>query len=146
MRFDGMDLMQPIDLFPYENGNYKYAEGQFRTQAWELPLIFRIGVAVVPIASSSHRLTLEVNALHPNNNAESVNVGAQYAIEVPSFGTFYLRGGYKALFMPDSEFGPSFGAGLVNRLMNRMALKVDYAYRDYGLLGTVHCYSFGVLF
>ena len=146
MKFDGMDLMQPIDLYPYENGNYKYAEGQFRTQEWELPLIFRIGASVTPIASANHRLTLEIDALHPNNNAESVNVGAQYEIEVPAFGTFYLRGGYKALFLENSEYGASFGAGLVNRLMHRMALKVDYTYRDIGILGAVHCYSFGVLF
>ena len=146
MKFDGMDLMQPIDLYPYENGNYKYAEGQFRTQQWELPLIFRIGASVVPIASANHRLTLEIDALHPNNNAESVNLGAQYEIEVPAFGTFYLRGGYKALFLENSEYGASFGAGLVNRMMHRMALKVDYTYRDIGILGAVHSYSFGVLF
>jgi hypothetical protein len=146
LRYDGMDLMQPIDLYPYENGNYKYAEGQFRTQAWELPLIFRIGAAVRPLATENHRLTLEVNALHPNNNAESVNVGAQYEAHMPSVGTFYLRGGYRALFLPDSEYGASFGAGVVKRLMHRTALKVDYTYRDIGLLGAVHCYSFGLLF
>lgn len=146
MKFDGMDLMQPIDLYPYENGNYKYAEGQFRTQEWELPLIFRIGASVVPFATANHRLVLEIDALHPNNNAESLNLGAQYEIELPAFGSFYLRGGYKALFLENSEYGASFGAGLINRMMHRMALKVDYTYRDIGILGAVHAYSFGVLF
>ena len=146
MKFDGMDLMQPIDLYPYEAGNYAYTEGQFKTLGWELPLIFRIGAALHPIASARQRLTLEVDALHPNNNRESVNVGAQYRYTIPSFGDFYLRGGYKALFMVDSHYGVSVGGGFRYILMNNLAFRIDYAYRDVGLLGKMHAYSLGILF
>ncbi|MBN1479698.1 PorV/PorQ family protein [candidate division KSB1 bacterium] len=146
MRFDGMDLLQPIDLYPFEAGNYAYAEGQFKMQEWELPLIFRIGAAIHPIASAKQRLTLEVDALHPNNNSESVNLGAQYRYTIPSFGDFYLRGGYKALFMVESQYGATFGAGLKYILMNNLAIRIDYSYRDIGLLGKMHAYTFSVLF
>jgi hypothetical protein len=146
MKFDGMDLMQPIDLYPYKKGNYAYAEGQFKTQGWELPLIFRIGAAIHPVATARQRLTLEVDALHPNNNSESVNVGTQYEYNVPSFGTFYLRGGYKALFMDNSEYGLSLGGGVRYILLNNMAFRIDYAFRDIGVLGKTHSYSFGILF
>jgi len=53
MRYDGMDLLRPIDILPNQNGNYKDVEGQFRLQHWELPLILRLGVAVYPIVTKS---------------------------------------------------------------------------------------------
>ena len=146
MKFDGMDLMQPIDLDPFEAGNYAYAEGQFKTLEWELPLIFRIGAAIHPIASARQRLSLEVNALHPNNNSESVNLGVQYRYTIPSFGDFYLRTGYKALFMAESQYGATFGGGLKFIMMHNLAMRIDYAYRDVGLLGKMHAYTFSVLF
>jgi len=146
MKFDGMDLMQPIDLYPFEAGNYAYAEGQFKTMEWELPLIFRIGAALHPVASAKHKLTVEVDALHPNNNSESVNVGAQYRYTIPGFGDFFLRGGYKALFMVESHYGASFGAGLKYIMMKNVAIRIDYAFRDIGLLGKMHAYTFSVLY
>ncbi|MBN1998781.1 hypothetical protein JW935_14575, partial [candidate division KSB1 bacterium] len=121
-------------------------EGKFETQSWELPLIFRIGAAVYPISSASQRLTLEVDALHPNNNSESVNLGGQWEYHIPTFGTFFLRGGYKALFMEDTEYGPSFGAGLKYSMMNNLGFRVDYAYRDIGILGSTHSYTFSFMF
>jgi len=146
MKYEGMDLMQPIDLYPDENGNYAHAEGEFKTQGWELPLIFRIGAAVHPIVSAAHRLTLEIDALHPNNNSESINMGGQYEVNIPSFGTLYLRGGYKALFMEDSQYGFSFGSGLKYIMMNNVGIRVDYAFRDVGILGKTHCYTFSFVF
>ncbi|MDZ7316893.1 MAG: PorV/PorQ family protein [candidate division KSB1 bacterium] len=145
MRYDGMDLLQPIDPNPNVSGNYAYVEGQYLTQSWELPLIFRIGVALHPIVTHNHRLTLEADALHPNNNSESVNLGAQYRFTLPSFGSFYLRAGYKGLFMDRSEYGPSYGFGISTRL-SRLGLRIDYALRDIGLLGTVHAYTVSMLF
>jgi hypothetical protein len=146
MRYDGIDLIQPIDILPYEQGNYRDVPGQFRLESWELPLIFRIGFSVKPLYSERHELTLAADALHPNNNSESLNIGGEYRVNLPGTGTFYLRGGYKALFMPDSEYGLSFGGGMVLRMMNNTAVRVEYAYRNIGILGRVHAYSFGVLF
>jgi hypothetical protein len=146
LKFEGMDLLQPIDLYPYEAGNYAFTEGEFKTLGWELPLIFRIGAAVHPVASARQRLTLEVDALHPNNNSESMNVGAQYRYSVASFGDFFLRCGYKALFMVDSHYGFSFGGGFKYYLMNKLAFRIDYAFRDIGLLGKMHAYTVSFLF
>ena len=145
MRYDGMDLLQAMDPNPNIAGNYDNVEGQFRMQSWELPLIFRIGAALHPIATPYHRLTLEVDALHPNNNSESVNVGGQYKFTMPSFGSFYIRSGYKGLFMARTEYGMSYGFGIDMRLA-KMGLTVDYAFRDIGLLGSVHAYSLSFLF
>ncbi len=146
MRYDGIDLVYPIDPLPNENGNYKDVPGQYRLSYWELPLIFRIGTSLDVIKMKHHVLTMEVDALHPNNNSESVNVGGQYAFKVPQTGEFFLRAGYKGLFMPKSQYGFTVGIGMVKYLMNNMSLRVDYAFRDVGILGNVHSYSIGILF
>lgn len=145
MQYDGMDLLQAIDPNPNIAGNYDNVEGQYRTQAWELPLIFRIGIAIHPLVTKNHRLTLEVNALHPNNNSESVNLGGEYKFTMPSFGSFYLRTGYKGLFMQRTEYGMSYGFGILMR-MAKLGLKIDYAYRNIGLLGSVQAYSLSFIF
>ena len=146
MKYDGMDLTWPIDVLPDQNGNYAQTAGQFKLEGWELPLIFRVGVSVHPIATATNRLTLAVDALHPNNNAESINVGAQYAFTLPSTGTFYLRGGYKALALKETEYGPTLGAGVYLRMMGNLGVRFDYAFRDIGMLGNAHCYSIGMSF
>jgi hypothetical protein len=146
MKYDGLDLLNPIDISLEEAGNFRDTPGQFRLQEWELPLIFRLGVAIHPIHTENHRVALAVDALHPNNNSESVNVGGQYSFLSPSFGEVFFRGGYKALFIEDSEFGPTFGFGLVSYLMNNAGIKIEYAFRDMGILGNTHCYGISLLF
>ena len=146
MKYDGLDALNPIDILPEESGNFRYVSGQFRLAEHELPLMFRLGVSLQPIVAEHSRLILAADALHPNNNSESVNVGAQYSYKIPNAGTFYLRGGYKALFMDQSEYGMSLGGGVEWRMMQNLAFKVDYSYRTVGILGNSHAYSLSVKF
>ena len=146
MRYDGTDLLNPIDISPDENGNFRDAPGQFRLNSWELPLIFRVGVSVKPIVIENHSVTLAVDALHPNNNSESVNLGMEYSVNMPAFGQLFLRGGYKALFLEYSEFGPTVGGGFSRQLLGNIAIQFDYAYRDIGILGSVNCFGLGIQF
>lgn len=146
MRYDGMDLLFPIDILPDEDGNYSAVQGQFKTQGWELPLIFRIGASLSPLAGRYQRLTLSIDALHPNNNAESINVGAEYELNLPGIGKLALRSGYKSLFLPDSEYGMTYGGGLQFYLMRNVALKIDYAFKPLNFLGNTHSYTVGIQF
>jgi len=146
MKYDGIDLLFPIDILPDEEGNYRDVEGKFSLQSWELPLIFRIGVSHTPIIFGQHRLMVSVDALHPNNNSESINLGVQYQLTLPSYGEFYLRAGEKAHYMKDAEYGATFGGGFLLHMMNNMGLKLDYGYRNIGVLGNVHIYTLGLIF
>lgn len=146
MKYDGMDLLNPIDISPTEGGNYRDVQGQFKLQEWELPLIFRIGASYNPIVIGNHTITITANALHPNNNSESVNLGIQYSLAIPSFGKFFARGGYKALFMEDSQYGVSVGFGILTTLLYNNGIKFEYAFRDVGILGGTHCYGLSVMF
>lgn len=146
MQYDGIDLINPIDIKPDEAGNFRDVPGQFRLQEWELPLIFRLGTSIQPIYSDNHELLLSADALHPNNNNESVNLGAQYKFKSPTFGDIYIRGGYKALFMDDSQYGPTFGFGIVTHMLHNTGIKIEYAFRDIGVLGNAHSYGISVIF
>jgi len=146
MRYDGIDLLSPIDIDPNYEGNFRDVPGQFRLQEWELPLIFRLGVAIHPILTENHKLTLAIDALHLNNNAESVNVGAQYAFNSPGIGRVFFRAGYKALFIPQSQYSWAFGFGLEKNLIGNTGFRIEYAFREIGILGNVHNYGVSLLF
>ena len=146
IRYDGDDLLFPVDIDESAHGNYQNLQGKYKMSDWELPLIFRVGVAVTPIVSAKQKLTIEVDALHPNNMGESVNMGAEYKFFAPGFGDFALRAGYKGLFLTDNYYGPTFGGGLNFYLAPNLSANIDYAYRTLGVLGDIHCTSFGVRF
>lgn len=146
MRYDGIDLTSPIDILTDENGNFSDVSGRFHLSEWELPLIFRLGISLTPFYTDHHEMILSADAIHPNNNGESINAGAQYAFTSPGFGRLYLRGGYKALFMKNSEFGPTFGAGVETFLLYNTGMKVEYAWRDIGLLGSINTFGVTLMF
>ncbi len=146
MKYDGVDLLNPIDILPGEAGNFRDTPGQFQAQEWELPLIFRVGTAITPIATGSQRVILAVDALHPNNNAESVNIGGEYRWMGAGFGEVALRGGYKALFLPESQYGLTLGVGITTYLLNNRGLRLEYGYREIGILGSSSNFSINLLF
>ncbi len=146
MQYTGLDLMRTIDIAPDESGNYKDVKADFQTESWELPLLFRFGVAATPIVMTNHRLTMEVNFIHANNNNESVNLGAEYAFNLPGTMKLSFRGGYRALFLENSEFGPTFGFGISIPFLKQKSLEINYAYRDTGLLGYSNVIGLNILF
>ena len=146
MQFNGIDSYQPIDISEYEEGNYGDVAGQFRTGEWELPLIFRIGVAIKPIVSNFMDVKIAIDALHPNNNSESINTGISVDNKIPGFGVFSLRGGLKALFMDTPQYGTTAGFGIQVNYLGNQSINVDYAYKDIGILGNMHAYTVGISF
>lgn len=146
MKYSGIDLLNAVDISPGEAGNYKDSRVNFETDEWDIPLIFRLGFSIQPIVFGQHRLTIATDALHVNNNNESLNVGAEYAVSVPGVGKLNLRGGYRALFLSDSEFGPTFGVGVLKQLFGNVGIQVDYAYRDVGLLGYTNIFGLNMKF
>jgi len=146
MKYDGIDLLNPIDISEYENGNYGDVSGQFRTQGWELPLIFRVGLTLKPLKTNTQTLLIAADALHPNNNVESINLGVEYSYYVPGSIKLFLRGGYKGLYMESSEYGMTAGGGIRLYFLGNKEITVDYAYKTMGLLGNINAYTLSVAF
>lgn len=147
MKYDGMDLLQSTDISP-DKGHYEDVRSKFDTDEWELPLIFRLGVGINALKTENQKITITSDALHPNNNAESVNFGLSYEYLDPTFGKVTLRSGYKGAFLEKdaAQYGLTFGGGIEKYFLGNIALKLDYAFRDIGILGNVHTYSIGFLF
>jgi len=146
MQYDGKDLLFPVDIDPDAHGNYQNSQGKHNMREWELPLIFRVGIAFDPIVASNQKITISADALHPNNMSEYVNLGAQYKYTYPGKGDFFLRGGYKALFAHESQYGATFGAGVKLWVAGNNAINIDYAFHSIGVLGSVHSTSIGFSF
>jgi opacity protein-like surface antigen len=133
MQMGGSDLLVQHDISPDLAGNNPYVNAFLSTGRFDLPLLLRVGISVDLIDTPENRLTLSCDALHPNDNTESLNLGAEYV-----FGNlFSLRAGYKSLYKADSEEGFTFGAGLSGNLGRMINLKVDYAYEPFGRLNNV---------
>lgn len=145
MQYSGKNIKDRLDISE-DHGNYQFLPVQYETQGWELPLIFRIGVSFYPLLLEHQKVRFSVDALHPNNNSESVNMGLEYTLNIPAVGDFSLRSGYKGMFMNESSYGLSFGGGIDLKLMDNYGLGLDYAVRSIGELGQLHSYSTTITF
>jgi opacity protein-like surface antigen len=94
------------------------------------------------INTANHKFTVAADALHPNDNAESLNVGAEYVF----MNLISLRGGYKSLFLDNTEEGLTLGFGLKWDFDPGLGMFVDYAYQDFGKLDYTQQFSLGVKF
>ncbi|HCD52225.1 MAG TPA: hypothetical protein DEQ34_07250 [Balneolaceae bacterium] len=96
-----------------------------------LPTRFHIGAAYDLIDTEQNKLIITAQVTNPSDNAEQLNIGAEYSF----VDQFFLRTGY--------EFGiqerkiPSLGAGFVLPVGNKI-IKADYAYSLYERLGEIH--------
>lgn len=142
MKMNGNSALVLYDPDPNSTGNNGKIPAQLQTDSWDLPLNFRVGIAYNALDTDLHKVTLVADALHPSDDYESVNVGAEYTFN----DMFAVRGGYKSLFLNDSEESFTFGLGIKQLLLGNLAIKVDYAYADFGRLVDVQKFSLSVLF
>lgn len=110
------------------------------TETYGLPLLFRFGIAYKYDLSDMNSITLATNLNHPNNNVETVDLGAEAKI----FDLFYLRGGYQSLFSTNAENGLTLGAGINYKVLDVATFTIDYSWSDWGVLSSVNRFSIGI--
>lgn len=137
--FEGRDLRFTYDNVPGQNGDNSSLPGIRYTDAFAVPVMFRVGLGMPYKIGHDDRLLLAVDAFHPNDNSESVSLGAEYAMrEVVA-----VRAGWQGLFLRDSEVGLTLGAG-VNGRFDAYRYRLDYAWADQGRLGSSHRVTVGI--
>lgn len=114
----------------------------YRTDNFDLPLTFRLGLAMDLHNSRYFRVSAAVDAIHPNDNSEYVNSGLELAYDE----MFFVRAGYKSLFKDNSEEGLTLGAGIKYHFANNLGVYLNYGYADYGRLKKVQFVDLGLLF
>lgn len=123
-------------------GNNGRIPAELALESWDLPLGFKVGLAYRPFKVGDHDLILSIDASHPNNNYESINIGGEYTFN----NLFSIRGGYKSLFLEDSEESFTLGAGIQQNLLGNISIKFNYAYADFGRLDNYQKFSIGIMF
>jgi opacity protein-like surface antigen len=142
MKMTGEDLYVTHNPDPSVAGDNSKIPAEYYTESYPLPLLFRIGLSMDVIKSEDNTVTLAVDALHPNDNAQSVNVGGEYSWNK----TIYARVGYKSMGIPSSEEGLTAGFGLAYEVMANVTFKLDYAYENYGILSNIQKFALSVSF
>lgn len=138
LKLDGRDLFFNEDPLPAE-GSVDEVPSKFRTDNFELPLNFRFGLAWKVVHSNDITIIAAADGTQPNDNTEFVNSGFELGIR----NVLFLRGGYKALFLENSEQGATFGVGLRYDAVGTN-LKLDFGWADYGRLNDVKFVSFAI--
>jgi long-subunit fatty acid transport protein len=137
MKLDGRDLIILVDPAPDKFGSNDRIVSKLETDSFDLPLAFRAGVAMDLLNRENSRWTVAFEAFNPSDNSESVNLGTEYVL-----GDFAaVRFGYNSLFNDESEAGFAAGGGIRMGLVQSSALRLDYAYSDFGRLLNTHRFS-----
>ena len=141
MELNGPDLIVDYDVAPDVPTN-KTVNASLGTQAWDLPLTFRIGMGTYIVNNDNNSLSVEVDLNDTRDYQTRYNIGSEYTVKLIGEQKVSIRAGYKGNY---DEEGLTFGGGLFLNLAN-YDFKFDYAFADVNRLGTVHRYSISILF
>lgn len=137
LKLDGRDLLRPLSA---STGGSTV--GNLKTEAWPMPLLFRVGVAMDVVKSDEFKVTLAADALRPSDNDETLNLGT----EIGWSDVVFVRGGYKSLFGTDQEEGLGLGAGLKYKAEGIGQFEVNYSFNQFGLFGNLNTFSVSIGF
>ncbi len=143
MQISGRDILVQHDIDPQREGNNDKLNADLGTDKYDLPLNLRVGIAydILQNVENNH-LWLAIDAIHPNDNVESLNIGAEYML----MNMVALRAGYSSLLANETEKGVTFGAGLQYRFMGSVEARIDYAYESFGRFDNVQKFSIALGF
>ena len=116
--------------------------------------MFRFGLSREFVLNPNMKYLIAVDAIHPNNNPEYLNVGVEYS----AMDMVFLRLGqshtlYQQNFFEDgvkvhegSEQGISVGMGIKYQVPRGPKLRIDYVFTEFGVFNDVQGYSITVSF
>ena len=89
------------------------------------------------------RFTLAADGVNPNDNSQSINLGAEYGLFQEML---VVRGGYSDLFLTKREKGLTLGFSV--NLVTALGMKFSggYAYQDFQTFDAVNRFSFELKF
>ncbi|MBK7107351.1 MAG: PorV/PorQ family protein [Ignavibacteriae bacterium] len=142
MQLAGRDLQINIDPNETSESGPNNIPGNYAAEKNDLPLNFRVGLAMNVLDTRFFRVKAAVDAVHPNDNKEYLNTGLEFSYN----SMVFLRGGYKSLFLPNSEQGLTLGFGVNYSLTPELEFTFNYAYADYNRLKNIQYFDIGLIF
>jgi hypothetical protein len=138
LKFSGPDLDIRYDPQEGQGANSPIA-GSLKSTPYDLPMVFRVGMAYDLNFGPKSVLTLASELKHPSDNVEQGAIGAEFGYS----NSFFLRGGYKINY--DEEHF-SVGGGIKTTVAGETKLLVDYSWQDLGRLQSAQRFSVGFTF
>jgi len=135
-RYDGSDLDIQYDADPNAYGDNSALPAGQMTDLFSLPGLIRIGLSVPVVVSENSEFLFLAEGLHPNDNSESMNLGAEWKL----VQLLSLRVGYQTLFQTDSELGLTFGFG-VEGVLGDNTYQFNYAWAGHEYLEDTHRFT-----
>ena len=151
---EGNNTLVDIDVDENIYGNNDRIDGNLGTAKWPLPLMFRFGISREFTFASNMKCLFAVDAIHPNNNPEYLNIGLEYS----AMDMVFLRVGkshtfYQLSFQENDqnigigpEQGLSFGAGVKYQIPRGPMINIDYEFTDFGIFNNIEGYSISFTF
>jgi hypothetical protein len=87
-------------------------------------------------------VTVAADALRPNDNVETINVGGEIGWQ----NMLFVRGGYKSIGLDNSQEGLSLGAGVKYHSEGIGSLEVNYAFNKFGLFSNLNTIAVSIGF
>lgn len=141
LRLTGRDMDSTVDP-DKKNSDIDRVPVRYKTDSYPLPMTFRAGISYEKDLGMLGSLLISADLLHPTDNQESINLGAEYGFA----GMFYVRGGYENLFEENSINGLTLGCGIDYYHLGRMGFHIDYAYSNWSILDNSQRFSMGISF
>lgn len=141
MEMRGRDLITQVDLDPESDGNNENIVSYLKTDTWAIPLTYVIGFSMPVINSNWNRLVLAADVMRPTNDAQTLNVGADWKIA----DMVSIRAGYQSMFKTERENGLTLGLG-IDLEISGMSFVFDYSFQSFGKLGMLNTTSLALTF
>jgi hypothetical protein len=138
LKFTGSDLDVSYDG-RVGTGSNDPVGASLKATAYDLPMVFRVGLAYDVNFGKKSMLTLASELKHPSDNSEQGSLGAEFGYN----RLFFLRGGYKINY---DEENLSLGGGLKMSLGGATKLVLDYSWQDFGRLESAQRFTVGFTF
>jgi hypothetical protein len=150
LRFRDFDGSTADDALPDQRVDPIFAE--IVTDGFPLPRLFRAGLSYDILSKDNARFTLLSEFVEPNNTNPYFGIGGEFEwmSDVSPIGAA-LRGSYTTqpdnvdlggLSANNSELdGLGVGGGIFYRVADQYRIKFDYAFRHFGVLGSVDVFS-----
>jgi hypothetical protein len=164
LSYEGTGVQGGITRTPIDDPNGDVPtlpdQANLRTKDFNLPTVFRVGLAYDLMTGESNRLTVLGDFNQPNSNKPGFVFGSEWMSQKlggSDFG-FALRGSYSytganniaptatetALSDEENLQGLAFGGGLMYGGESGFNLSLDYAYKYMGILGPTNFFSFSL--
>ena len=136
MNLDGRDLNIQTDIDPLINSDAA-AEGRLKTQSWNLPTTFRLGIAMNIINNNKYTVLWALDGIHATDANESLGTGFELTA-----GPFALRSG---LGLGYDQTRVSIGAGY-SHATTTIIFNIDYGVMIIEPFGIIQTVSIGTNF